>query len=75
MFKVRELDSGRLHEKHAVAPCQLRNISTFPLSQSKTKNTFVELGGFRTFQLHNISSKQSFKFLFKTDSFNFNAIF
>jgi hypothetical protein len=57
MFKVMELILGVLHVKHAVAPSKMRNNSTFPSRQNKTKNTFVELCGFRTFQLHNTSSK------------------
>jgi len=58
MLKARELIViGRLHEKHVVSPWKLRDTSTFPWGQSYTKNTFVELGGFRNFRLHNTSCK------------------
>jgi hypothetical protein len=45
------LKSGRLHEKHAVATCNLGTIAVFALRQRKTKKTCVEMAGRRTFRM------------------------
>jgi hypothetical protein len=47
-----EFKSGVLHEKHAVATWNLGTISAFAQRQKKTKKTWVEMAGRRTFRMH-----------------------
>jgi hypothetical protein len=46
------LKFGGLHEKHAVATWNLGTISAFALRQRKTKKTYVEMAGRRTFWMY-----------------------
>jgi hypothetical protein len=41
-----------LHEKHAVATGNLRNISAFAWRRRETKKTCVKMDDLRTFQMH-----------------------
>jgi hypothetical protein len=47
-----ELKPSGLHEKHAIATWNLGTISALAWSLRKTRKTFVEMAGRRTFRLH-----------------------
>jgi hypothetical protein len=45
---------GGLHEKHAIETWNLGSISAFAWKLKKTKQTYVEMAGRRTFRTHTV---------------------